>query len=579
MKVNTSKSKNAESFYIKQSYIDSNGKSTSRTIRKLGTLKELLIEHGPTRDDVMAWAKEQARIETEKFEQEKTNLCVPITFHPNRKIPHGEKRKFQGGYLFLQSLYYELGLNRVCRKIRDKHHYDYDLNAILSDLIYTRILDPGSKRSSFESAKNFLEAPTYQLHDVYRALSVLSKECDLIQSETYRNSNAILKRNSSVLYYDCTNYYFEIEQEDGSKKYGKSKEHRPNPIVQMGLFTDGDGIPLAFSLFPGNQNEQTSLKPLEKKVIDEFGCEKFIFCSDAGLASENNRLLNHTQNRRFIVTQSIKKLPEEYRKSALNKERFRRISNDRSVDLDKLTEDDKDELFYKEEPYSSKKMEQRLLITYSPKYAAYQKEIREKQIERAKSMLSNGKHQKNRKNPNDPARFIEKEAVTKDGEIADIVYFLDEEKIAQEAQYDGFYAVCTDLFDDTPESILKISEGRWQIEACFRIMKTDFSARPVYVQREDRIRAHFLICFLSLLIYRLLEKKLEQKYTCEDILTVLRNYEFADIQGQGFIPIYESNSITDALHKLCGFETDYEFITKRKMKEVQKLSKQPPVKT
>ena len=181
MKVNTSKSKNAESFYIKQSYIDSNGKSTSRTIRKLGTLKELLVEHGPTRDDVMAWAKEQARIETEKFEQEKANLCVPITFHPNRKIPHGEKRKFQGGYLFLQSLYYELGLNRICRKIRDKHHYDYDLNAILSDLIYARILEPGSQRSSFESAKNFLEAPTYQLHDVYRALSVLSKECDLIQ--------------------------------------------------------------------------------------------------------------------------------------------------------------------------------------------------------------------------------------------------------------------------------------------------------------------------------------------------------------------------------------------------------------
>lgn len=575
MKVNTSKSKNAESFYIKQSYIDSNGKSTSRTIRKLGTLKELLIEHGPTRDDVMAWAKEQARIETEKYEQEKANLCIPITFHPNRKIPHGENRKFQGGYLFLQSLYYELGLNRICRKIKDKYHYDYDLNAILSDLIYTRILDPGSKRSSFESAKSFLEAPTYQLHDVYRALSVLSKECDLIQSETYRNSNAVFKRNDGVLYYDCTNYYFEIEQEDGSKKYGKSKEHRPNPIVQMGLFTDGDGIPLAFNLFPGNQNEQTSLKPLEKKVIDEFGCKKFIFCSDSGLASESNRLFNHTQNRAYIVTQSIKKLPEEYREAALNRKGFRRISNNKVVDLDTLTEDDKDELFYKEEPYSSKKMEQRLLITYSPKYAAYQKEIREKQIERARMMLSNGKHKKNRTNPNDPARFIEKAAVTKEGEMADILYFLDEEKIAQEARYDGLYAVCTDLFDDKPDSILKVSESRWQIEACFRIMKTDFSARPVYVQREDRIQAHFLICFLSLLLYRLLEKKLNKKYTCENILHVLRSYEFADIQGQGFIPIYQSNSITDDLHKTWGFETDYEFITKRKMKEIQKASKHP----
>lgn len=573
MKVNTSKSKNAESFYIKQSYIDGNGKSTSRTIRKLGTLKELLVEHGPTREDVMAWAKEQARIETEKYEQEKENHCIPVVFHPNRKIPHGEKRKFQGGYLFLQSIYYELGLNRICRKIRDKHSYAYDLNAILSDLIYTRILDPGSKRSSYETAKGFLETPSYQLHDVYRALSILSEECDLIQSEVYRNSKSLIQRNDHVLYYDCTNYYFEIEQEDGDKKYGKSKEHRPNPIIQMGLFTDGDGIPLAFSLFSGNQNEQKSLKPLEKKVIDEFGCNKFIFCSDAGLASEDNRLYNHTQNRAYIVTQSIKKLSEEYREAALNRERFRRLSDHKLVNLDDLTENDYDELFYKEEPYSSKKMEQRLLITYSPKYAAYQKEIRTKQVERAKLMLSNGKHRKNRKNPNDPARFIGKEAVTKDGEIADIQYYLDEQAIEQEARYDGLYAICTDLFDDEVEDILKVSESRWQIESCFRIMKTDFSARPVYVQREDRIQAHFLTCFLSLLIYRILEKKLNKKYTCEELLNTLRTYEFADIQGQGFIPIYESKGLTDELHKISGFETDYEFITKSKMREIQKLSK------
>ena len=579
MKVNTSKSKNAESFYIKQSYTDANGKSTSRTIRKLGTLKELLVEHGPTREDVMAWAREQARIETERYEQEKANHCLPIVFHPNRKIPHGERRKFQGGYLFLQSVYYELGLNRICRKIRDKHHYSYDLNAILSDLIYTRILDPGSKRSSFEAANAFLEAPSYQLHDIYRALSMLSQECDLIQSEVYRNSKAILKRNDRILYYDCTNYYFEIEQEDGDKKYGKSKEHRPNPIVQMGLFTDGDGIPLAFSLFPGNQNEQKSLKPLEKKVIEEFGCEKFIFCSDAGLASEDNRLYNHTSSRAYIVTQSIKKLPEEYRKAALDRGGFRRLSDHKYADLSALTDADQDELFYKEEPFSSKKMEQRLLITYSPKYAAYQKKIREQQVERAKAMLSSGKHRKNRKNPNDPARFIDKTAVTDDGEIAKILYVLDEEKIEQEAQYDGLYAVCTDLFDDEPEDILKISESRWQIESCFRIMKTDFSARPVYVQREDRIRAHFLICFLSLLIYRILEKKLNKQYTCEELLEALRSYEFADVQGQGFMPIYESTKLTDELHGICGFETDYEFITKRKMKEVEKLSKQPPRKS
>jgi len=573
MRVTTSKSKNSESFYITKSYVNAEGKSTSKTIRKLGTLHELLAEHGPTRDDVMKWAKEQARIETEKYKKEQETKLVVIPFHADRKLDYGVKKCFDGGYLFLQSVFYQLKLNCVCRKIRDKHHFTYDLNAILSDLIYTRILDPGSKRSSYAAAKNFLEAPEYELHDVYRALSVLAEEGDLIQSEVYKNSNFLMKRNDHILYYDCTNYYFEIEQEDGDKKYGKSKEHRPNPIIQMGLFTDGDGIPLAFSLFSGSQNEQMSLKPLEQKVVEDFGCERFIFCSDAGLGSEKNRLLNHTANRAYIVTQSIRKLSSEYRELALNRNGFRRLSDHKLVNLDQLTDDDYNQLFYKEEPYSTKKLEQRLLITYSPKYAAYQKEIREKQVERAVFMLKEGKHKKTRKNPNDPARFINKEAVTKDGEVADIFYYLDEEKIAEEARYDGLYAVCTDLFDDTPEDILKVSEGRWQIETCFRIMKTDFSARPVYLHRDERIRAHFLICFLSLLIYRLLEQKLKKKYTCEEILDTLRTFKFANIEGQGFMPLYEKTELTDRLHEACGFRTDYQFISKSKMKSIQKQSK------
>ncbi len=573
MRVTTSKSKNSESFYVTKSYVNAEGKSTSKTIRKLGTLQELLAEHGPTRDDVMKWAKEQARIETQKYKNEQETKLVMIPFHADRQLDYGLRKRFDGGYLFLQSIYYRLGLNRICRKIRGKHQYEYDLNAILSDLIYTRILDPGSKRSSYAAAMSFLEPPEYELHDVYRALSVLAEESDLIQSEVYKNSNFLMKRNNHILYYDCTNYYFEIEQEDGDKKYGKSKEHRPNPIIQMGLFTDGDGIPLAFSLFPGSQNEQRSLKPLEQRVIEDFGCERFIFCSDAGLASENNRLLNHTSNRAYIVTQSIKKLSTECRELALNRTGFRRLSDHKLVNLDQLTDDDYGQLFYKEEPYSTKKLEQRLLITYSPKYAAYQKEIREKQAAQAVSMLKEGNHKKTRKNPNDPARFINKAAVTKDGEIADIVYYLDEEKIAEEARYDGLYAVCTDLFDDAPEDILKVSEGRWQIEACFRIMKTDFSARPVYLHRNERINAHFLICFLSLLVYRLLEQSLEKDYTCEEILRTLRNFEFADIEGQGFMPLYEKTKLTDFLHEACGFRTDYQFITKSKMKSIQKQSK------
>lgn len=573
MKVDTTKSKNAESFYIRQSFVNADGKTTSKTIRKLGTLKDLLVEHGPTRDDVMRWAREQARIETEKYKVQEEAKTVLVALHADRKIPYHEKKRFQGGYLFLQYIYYSLGLDRVCRKIRARHQYEYDLNAILSDLVYTRILEPSSKRSSYKTACSFLEQPDYELHDIYRALSVLAEESDLVQTEVYKNSNFLTKRNDHILYYDCTNYYFETEQEDGDKKYGKSKEHRPNPIIQMGLFTDGDGVPLAFSLFPGNQNEQTSLKPLEKKVIEDFGCDRFIFCSDAGLASESNRILNHTGKRGFIVTQSIRKLAAEYKEAALSRKGFRRLSDGKLVDLDQLGDDDYNEIFYKEEPYSSKKLEQRLLITYSPKYASYQKEVRERQVERAVNMLKEGKHKKSRKNPNDPARFIDKEAVTKDGEAADILYFLDVAKIADEARYDGLYAVCTDLFDDHPGDILKVSEGRWQIEACFRIMKTDFQARPVYVQREDRIKAHFLICFLSLLVYRLLEKKLDKKYTCSEILKTLRGFEFADIGGQGFIPLYEKTPLTDALHRISGIETDVEFITKSRMKTIQKKSK------
>ena len=573
MRVTTSKSKNSESFYITKSYTNAQGKSTSTTIKKLGTLAELSARLNTDRDGVMAWAKEQAKIETEKYKQETADAVVMIPFHPNRLMDYNKQKLFKGGYLFLQSIYYGLKMDTVCRKIKSRHQYKYDLNAILSDLIYTRVLEPSSKYSSYKAAGRFLEAPTYELHDVYRALSVLAEELDFIQAEAYKNSFFFGKRNDKILYYDCSNYYFETEQEDGDKKYGKSKEHRPNPIIQMGLFTDGDGIPLAFSLFPGNQNEQKSLKPLETKILQQFGCQKFIYCSDAGLASEGNRVLNHMGQRAFIVTQSIKKLPAEDREWALDRTGFRRVGNDAPVDITLLTEEDRQGLFYKDEPYTTKKLHQRLIITYSPKYAAYQKAVRAKQIARAEKMVSSGSVKKQRKNPNDPARFVDKIAVTKEGEKADIHYYLDLDKIKEEEKYDGLYAVCTDLLDDDVAGILKVSEGRWQIENCFRTMKTEFEARPVYVSREDRIKAHFLICFLALLHFRLLQKELKIHCTTEQLLHVLKGMDFSDIEEQGFQPAYERQEITDALHEVCGFRTDYQFISKRRMKEIQKKSK------
>lgn len=572
MRVTTSKSKNAESFYISKGYVNDKGVSTSVIIRKLGTLKDLLPEHGPTRDDVMVWAKEQARIETLKYKREKEEKQIKLTFHADRPLDYDKQVFYRGGYLFLQSIYYQLQINKICRKLKQKHKFKYDINAILSDMIYARILEPRSKRSSYKAASEFLEKPSYKLHDVYRALDVLGAECDLIQAELYKNSHFLGARNDKVLYYDCSNYYFEIEQEDGNKKYGKSKEHRPNPIIQMGLFMDGDGIPLAFSTFAGNANEQTSLKPLEKKILGEFGCQKFIYCSDAGLGSESIREYNHMGERAYIVTQSIKKLKKEEKEWALDPQGFKKVSDDTPVDITKLNSNDKG-LYYKDEPYTTKKLHQRLIITYSPKYAAYQRTIRDKQVERAQKMLDSGNTKKNRKNPNDPARFIEKTAVTPEGEAADIKYSLDENKITEETLYDGLYAVCTDLLDDNVADILKVSEGRWQIEECFRIMKTDFSARPVYLQDENRIQAHFLICFLALTIYRFLEKKMDLKYTCEELLETLKAINFAEIQEQGYIPLYKREAITDDLHEACGFRTDYQFIIKSKMRTIQKKSK------
>ena len=281
---------------------------------------------------------------------------------------------------------------------------------------------------------------------------------------------------------------------------------------------------------------------------------------------------NHMGERAYIVTQSIKKLKKDEKEWALNPQGFKRVSDDAPVDITKLSEDDKG-LYYKDEPYTTKKLHQRLIITYSPKYALYQKSIRDKQIERAQKMLDSGNTKKNRKNPNDPARFIGTLAVTKEGEAADVKHYLDENKISEEGQHDGFYAVCTDLLDDEVDDILKVSEGRWQIEECFRIMKTDFSARPIYLQDENRIKAHFLICFLALTIYRFLEKKLGSKYTCEKLLDTLKGMNFAEIQEQGFTPLYKREAITDDLHDVCGFRTDYQFITKSKMRNIQKKSK------
>ena len=566
---------NNKDVYINQSYRKENGKTSSRIFRKLGKLNELLRQFDGDFDAMMVWAKSEAEKDTAEYNAKTCDVSVSLS----RKayIPKNEERCFQIGYLFLQKLCTELKIDAICRKISKRHKYTYDLGAILTDLIYARILSPSSRLSSFSYCKTLLEPPKYELPNVYRALSVMAEESDLIQEELYKNSNFVHPRNKKVLYYDCTNYYFEIEQEDELRRYGKSKEHRPNPIVTMGLFMDADGIPLAFDIFPGNQNEQTTLKPLESKVIKDFGCSEFIFCSDAGLGSRANRRFNSLADRSYVITQSLKKMPKEDRETALKPTQFKKPGFDKWIDISTLDESAPEvyeTIYYKEIPVVNGNMDETVIVTYSPKYKAYQKRIREQQISRAMKMIEQPGRKRKSKNQNDPARFIKTTNVTNDGEIAEKkVCELDSDKIRDEEKYDGFYAVITNLEGDIG-GILKINRQRWEIEENFRIMKTDFGARPVYVRREDRIKAHFLTCYISLLVYRLLEKKVGNNYTCNEILSTLRSMQVTLLSKEsGYIPSYKRTVLTDDLHKAFGFHTDYEFISKSAMRSIIKSTK------
>lgn len=569
-------SKNNKDIYIYQSFRKKDGKSSSRIYKKLGKYNALLEQFDGDKDKLMAWAKEEAARETILYNQ--SNGKVTVEFSQAACIPFNGPRSFHAGYLFLQELCTELRLNNICRVIRGRHKFKYDLHAILTDLVYARILSPSSKLSSYGFCKTLLEPPKYKLQDVYRALSVIAEESDFIQSELYKNSNFIHPRNKRVLYYDCTNYYFEIEEESDSKRYGKSKEHRPNPIVTMGLFMDSDGIPLAFDIFPGNQNEQTTLKPLETKILKDFNCSEFIFCSDAGLGSANNRRFNSMGNRAYIITHSLKKMKKEDRDIALNPTQFRKVGSSGFIDLRTLDETDEEvynSIYYKEVPVVTGDMDEILIVTYSPKYKAYQRKIRNRQIERAEKIIESPCKKHKGKNQNDPMRFVKKTSVTSDGEIADKqVYGLDEEQIQKEEMYDGFYAVITNLEGDVNE-IIKINKQRWEIEENFRIMKTEFEARPVYVRRDDRIKAHFMTCYISLLLYRLLEKKIGSKYTTEQLIETLRSMKLTLLNtANGYVPSYTRTEITDSLHKIFGFRTDYEFIKKSTMRSIIKQSKE-----
>lgn len=568
MKVSISKSKNTTIYYLSKS-VRVRNKTTTKTVEKIGSHEEIQKICGDM--EPLDWAKQYALKRTAEEKAHKQDILM--RYSSSLLIDKGIRRSCNAGYLFLQDIYYSLGLNQICHAIAEKYKFDYDLNDILSMLVYSRIITPGSKLSSFESAQKFLEQPKCELHQVYRALEVIAKENDFFQSELYKNSLNVVNRNKEVLYYDCTNYYFEITKEDDFRKYGVSKEHRPNPIVQMGMFMDADGIPLAFSVFDGNQNEQPSMSPLEKKIIKDFATSDFIVCTDAGLSSTPNRKFNSIQGRGFVTTQSIKKLKGFLQDFSLSDDGWYLPGSNKKYKLSELDEEaDYDKVFYKDRWINEDNLEQHLIVTYSIKYRNYQRTIRDRQIERAKKFVeSPSKLKKNR--ANDPKRFVEQGYCTQDGEVASqTITSLNQGQIDNETKFDGFYAVCTNLEHDV-SSIIKINQRRWEIEECFRIMKTEFKARPVYLSRKDRITAHFTTCFIALVIYRILEQKLKEKYTCEELIETIRSIDMMIAPGEGYIPTYTRTDITDALHDTFGFRTDYQIISQKNMRKILNQTK------
>ena len=594
-------------FYIIKD-ITKNGKHSTTTVEKLGTAEEIMAAHGC--DDAKSWAKEHAlELDMKDREENDPEGRHYVLARDNVRIPKGVRNSFNVGYLPLQKIYYDLKFPSICKSISKQHNFDFDLDVIFSRLIYSQILFPGSKLRITELSKKLFEHPDFEYHQVLRALSVIYDHFDDIQRSVYRNSCNVVDRKSGVVFYDCTNYYFEIEQEDedlppgdhdsfeemeekkGLRKYAKSKQHQPAPVVQVGLLMDLTGLPIAIIVTSGSRNEQMTMVPIEKKILQGYGIQDFIICTDSGLSSEENRKFNNFAGRAFITTVSIKKMSAKDTEWCLSTAGWfmegEDISLNRQYDITKLedSEEDRekyyDKIFYKEkyiESYDEMRdisFNQTLLVTFSLKYRDYTMRVRNAQVERARRAIAQGGTKIERKNQNDFRRFVKSKSTTAKGEEASKVqYMINEDAIAEEAKYDGFYATMHNLDEAETSDILKITKGRWEIEESFRITKTEMRARPIYLARRDRIRAHLLVVFIALLFYRILERKLPNQYTDQQILECLREMDIAKYPNEdSYLPAYTRTDLTDDIHQYLGFYTDYERMTDWRMRGNCRITK------
>lgn len=608
IKINTSI--NSKSYSIIDDYYR-NGKRTTRVVDTIGNYEKVSKLAESEGIDVDTWLINYLNNYKEKHGVPIRGEKVIIEKYSNKIIPINKINKYNIGYLFLEDIYYSLKLDKTINTVTKKHKFEFDLNEVLSYLVYSRIIFPSSKLKTYELSKNFIETPKYNLENIYRGLTYLCSNLDYIQRELYNNSKSVVDRKTRIFYYDCTNYYFDISEEDDLRKYtGNAKDKKGKPVVGMGLFLDGNGYPIAMNIYPGSDNESTTLIPLQKKIIgidpltdfeiDGFDIENknTIICTDAAMCTDQIKLFNVEKGRAFVITQSIKKLKKEYQEEVFKDDNWRIVGDlSKTYKLSSILSNEElrkkyyETVFYKIVQTETKSVKQDLIVTFQIKYKDYLTNVRNGQIERAKKKISsssNGDKIKLSTNPNDYRRFIKEDISTskkaknkeeenslnesKEKEKFIYSYSINEDTIKDEEKYDGYYGVTTNLNGEVKD-ILKISKNRWEIEENFRILKSDFESGDIYLSREDRITAHFLTCFISLLIYRILENKLNYKYTNTEIIEKLREMEVYEEKGTGYSPAYVRNNLTDDLHDVFGFRTDYEITTYEDFKKIFKQLK------